>query len=133
MNQEILYLVDEKGAIQSVQLSYALWKEVEDLVRQKCAKKAEDTLTQKEGPLKDFAQLMEYWDFPYPYSPKVSCPHCQAHTDDWQRDQSAPFLLTNATLGGLVVFHCKACGTTIRQKHFTDHVAYEHTTPQTKR
>ena len=125
---DLNYLVDEKGRIQVVQLSAELWSKVESLVKPFLEKK-DTTLKQKQGPINDFKTLMQFWDFSYPYTPGVDCPHCGAKTDDWMGDKDHKFILTNANLGGLLVFHCTKCGTTIRQKHFKDHVAYEHSVP----
>ena len=129
--KNIRYLVDEKGTIEAVQLSAKDWAKVEKLVL-RVLDENESKLTQKQGPLNDFKTLMEYWDFSYPYSPEVTCPHCGAATEDWRKDSEHIFILTNANLGGLLVFHCSRCGTTIRQKHFKDHISYEHTVPQKK-
>ena len=129
MNTELLYIVDDKGAVKAVQIGYDLWKRIEDRVRPLLKSDEPKELVQKDRPLRDFATLMQYWDFPYPYSPRVVCPHCQASTEDWQNDVSKPFILKNASLGGLIVFQCRSCGTNIRHKFFKDHVCYEHTTP----
>lgn len=130
MNKKnILYLVDENGSIQSVQIAYDFWKKIEKVIQPYLEQK-EQAPVQQQGPLNDFKTLMEYWDFKYPYSPKVHCPHCEASTDDWQNDVQHTFILTNANLGGLLVFHCTKCGTTIRHKHFYDHVSIEHTVVQ---
>ncbi|MBQ7456595.1 MAG: hypothetical protein IJS54_03170 [Desulfovibrio sp.] len=130
MNTNLLYVVDDKGAIQYVQIAKDLWEKMEPLVKPLLSAKDASELKQQERPLADFKTLMEYWDFSYPYTPNVECPCCQAKTDDWRNDPKERFLLTNATLGGLLVFHCKTCGTTIRHKYFKDHVCYEHTTPK---
>ena len=66
----------------------------------------------------DFERLLQFWDFRYPYSPEVTCPRCGAHTADWRNDPAHPFHLTTANLGGLLVFRCKSCQSTVRQKHF---------------
>ena len=76
-------------------------------------------------PVADFERLLQFWDFRYPYSPEVTCPHCGAHTADWRNDPAHPFHLTTANLGGLLVFRCKSCQSTVRQKHFRDHMAVE--------
>ena len=125
--QEIHFLVTSDGEIQAVQIPYKLWKNIEPVVRPYLEEKKDDVLVQKQGPLNDFKTLMQYWDFSYPYSPHVKCPHCGAETNDWMDKQGDQFILTNANLGGLLVFHCQKCGTTIRHKHFKDHIAYEHT------
>ncbi|MBQ7608008.1 MAG: hypothetical protein IJU76_08585 [Desulfovibrionaceae bacterium] len=129
MNAGLLYIVDDQGTIQAVQIQYDLWKKIEDKVLPLLKNKETKELTQREAPLKDFSTLMQHWDFPYPYSPKVICPKCQASTEDWQNDPNQSFILKNASLGGLLVFQCRSCGTTIRHKFFKDHVCYEHTTP----
>ena len=126
MDEKILFVRDSAGEIRFVQIPYELWCKVEKDFRPQTEKK-EEKLKQQQGPLNDFKTLMEYWDFSYPYSPEVRCPHCGASTDDWRLDKNHTFVLTNASLGGLVVYHCTKCGTTIRHKHFKDHVSYEHT------
>ena len=54
-----------------------------------------------------------------------TCPQCGAHTADWRNAPAHPFHLTTANLGGLLVFRCKRCQSTVRQKHFRDHMAVE--------
>lgn len=114
--------------IQGVQLSAELWKKAEKVVLP-LLEEPESQELQREGPLKDFQTLMEYWDFTYPYSPRVRCPHCGASCEDWRTDEKHTFILNTANLGGLLVFHCTRCGTTIRHKHFKDHMSIEHTIP----
>ena len=130
---EINFLVKKNGEIQAVQIPYDLWEKIEPLIRSKLDEKKDDNkLVQKQGPLDDFKTLMQFWNFSYPYHPDVQCPNCGAATKDWMDKQGDQFILTNANLGGLLVFHCQKCGTTIRQKHFTDHIAYEHSVPHEK-
>ncbi|MDD7478117.1 MAG: hypothetical protein PUK52_10210 [Desulfovibrio sp.] len=81
----------------------------------------------KSEPLDDFRRFMDSWDFPYEYSPAVKCPVCGSETEDWRTDPFHPFLLSNANMGGLLVFHCTQCGSTIRQKHFKDKMVTEFT------
>lgn len=128
---QIFYLTDASGQLHAVQLSAALWKKVEHLIEpflkdSPIPKLAAET----PEPLESFAEFLQFWDFVYPYSPAVSCPHCGQSAEDWRSEPGHPFVLVNANLGGLLVFHCKNCQTTIRQKHFRDHVALEHNTPQ---
>ncbi len=128
---DLRYVTDAKGNVEAVQLSYKFWEQIEPKVRShiKC-QPADEPLVQAEAPLKGFDQLLQFWDFKYPYTPDVACPHCGAKTDDWRTDAAQPFLLTNANIGGLMVFLCKCCRTTVRKKHFHRHVAVEHTTPK---
>lgn len=128
---QIFYLSDAAGHLHAVQLSAALWKKVEHLV-QPFAQDPHDAKLPAEPPepLESFAEFLQFWDFAYPYSPAVRCPHCGQAAEDWRAAPGHPFVLVNANLGGLLVFHCKNCQTTIRQKHFRDHVALEHTTPR---
>ena len=123
MSSEISYIVTSKGDILSVVVPYDLWQRLEPEAQKLIAASEQPAL--KPEPLADFETLMEYWDFRYPYSPAVTCPACGKSTDDWRNDPEHPFWLTNATIGGLLVFHCQHCGATVRQKHFTDHVAIE--------
>ncbi len=126
----ILYLVNLQGHPHAVQLSMELWSLVEDHV-----KKVANTLQSqndpfaKEQPLSDLQELKDYWDFTYPYEPSMHCDACGAATSDWENDASHPFHLSNANIGGLLVFQCK-CGATVRKKHFHRKVAYECTPKQ---
>ena len=123
--QHIWYVKDAQDNICGVQLSASLW----ELARPGVEKALAHLLPPEESaePLDDFRQFLEYWDFKYPYDPAVRCPHCGAETSDWRTDPEHPFHLTTANLGGLLVFRCVRCRTTIRQKHFRDHRALEHT------
>ncbi|MBD5538641.1 MAG: hypothetical protein HDQ94_01375 [Desulfovibrio sp.] len=129
MNEQILYLTDERGNIVAVQLPVALWERVKDALPADGTPSPAGVNAAAE-PLEGFEDFLRYWDFRYPYDPAVSCPHCGAHVADWRTAPGHPFQLANANLGGLLVFHCKGCGATIRQKHFRDHVALE-STPRT--
>ncbi|MDO5484637.1 MAG: hypothetical protein Q4F27_06970 [Desulfovibrionaceae bacterium] len=122
------YVTDTEGHIQAVQIPWEVWQKIEPRASALLSSAAgRDTLPPE--PLADFEDFLKYWDFRYPYSPAVSCPHCGTACEDWRNAPEHPFHLTNANLGGLLVFRCKACGCTIRQKHFRDHVAHEHTGP----
>ncbi len=128
--KHVLYLVDTTGHIEGVQLTPELWAMVEKYVQARAADlNGENDPLQRPEALDDFKEFMDVWDFKYPYDPAVTCPHCGTHTADWQQDPAHPFHLKNANLGGLLVFHCKHCGATVRLKHFRDHVATECTPP----
>lgn len=81
-------------------------------------------------PLGDFRKFMEFFDCPYEYQGTVRCPNCGKETEDWRTDPKHSFSLSNANLGGLLVFQCSGCGGTIRQKHFQDGVVVEFTPSQ---
>lgn len=113
--------------------AYILSREMWELTRYDL-KAGERELFYKHGgvppeSLKEFRGFLEHWDYDYSYSGAVSCPVCQNSTTDWRTDPLHPFLLSNANQGGLLVFQCTHCGTTIRQKHFKDEVVCEHTLP----
>lgn len=123
------YLKGADGEPVFVVLPIALWKAVESQIVPLLGKAdtSAPMLSQSPQALRGFEELMQYWDFRYPYVPEVRCPSCGKTTLDWRHDADSPFILTNANIGGLLVFHCRACGSTIRQKYFPDHVAFEHT------
>ncbi len=116
--EHILYLVTKGGNIESVQLSAELWSKVEKHVLT-IAKNfsTEDDPFLKPEPLDALQELKTYWDFTYPYEASLNCESCGIATNDFENDQSHPFHLTNANIGGLLVFQCR-CGATIRKKHF---------------
>ncbi|MBQ3060019.1 MAG: hypothetical protein IJD16_06870 [Desulfovibrio sp.] len=122
------YVTDSEGHILAVQLPWELWKKIEPAARPVLDVAAPSKALPPE-PMTDFEEFLQYWDFRYPYDPAVSCPHCGKQCDDWREAADHPFHLTNANVGGLLVFRCKSCGCTIRYKHFRDHVAHEHTPP----
>ncbi len=79
--------------------------------------------------LREFRSFLENWEAEYEYSGAVTCPACGRATGDWRTDPEHSFVLSNANAGGLLVFQCRGCGATIRQKHFEDEVVVEHTLP----
>ncbi|MDR3362852.1 MAG: hypothetical protein LBO64_08455 [Desulfovibrio sp.] len=122
--QGICYVCDDKGRTLAVQVPLDIWRQIEPLARSVlCGKPA---VAETPEPIQAFDEFLQHWDFRYPYSPAVVCPVCNASTQDWRIGDARPFRLVNANFGGLLVFRCKQCDTTIRQKHFRDHVALEH-------
>lgn len=122
MQQNILYLTDENGNLKAVQISVDLWNKLKHFLP-----KTENSTSHEhvESDMEAFEQFLQYWDFSYPYSPSLTCPKCHISTSDWRNDPEKPFVLANANFGGLLVFHCQACGAIIKQMHFKDHVATE--------
>ncbi len=123
--KSILYLVTKDGHIEGVQLSAELWSKVEKYVTEVANSSIErsDPFL-KDQPLSDLQDLKDCWDFTYPYEPTVECEACGVKTDDWENDEAHPFHLTNANIGGLLVFQCR-CGATIRKKHFHRKFVFE--------
>ena len=122
-----LFLTDAEGQRIAVQIPYDIWESLAPYAARlhAASSASEEQTPQVPEPLGAFDELMQYWDFRYPYSPAVSCPNCGAAAEDWRTGEERPFRLNNANLGGLLVFRCCHCNATIRQKHFRDHVAFE--------
>lgn len=126
LSNHIHCFTNAQGELESVHLSPALWERVKNRVL--AAEQSlllADNPDEKPEPLAAVEELKNYWDFSYPYSPDVRCNHCGAATMDWENDPRHPFHLNNANFAGLIVFRCKNCGSTVRKKHFKNHVAFE--------
>ncbi|MDR2056048.1 MAG: hypothetical protein LBQ10_09315 [Desulfovibrio sp.] len=126
-----LFLTDAEGRCVAVQIPYAFWEQIKEhaVPRRSAMSPNPGPSPHPAEPLEAFAEFLRYWDFRYSYSPAVCCPQCGMAVKDWRSGDDRPFRLTNANLGGLLVFRCRNCNTTIRQKHFRDHVAFECTPP----
>lgn len=122
-------LYDRNGNLHGVLLSPEIWelagKKISMILDQ-----AQETITPEihQEPLEDWQTFKDYWDFKYPFSTKVRCKSCGAETENWQEDTPRKFRLTNASLSGLLVFHCNKCDGTVRKKHFKDHICFEAST-----
>lgn len=124
--KHVLYVVDAHAQCEAVQISPALWAVVEKHVLASASRLTggDDPFARPE-PLAALEELKAYWDFPFPYEPHVHCDACHVKTDNWEADPAHPFHLVNANLGGLLVFRCRSCRSTIRKKHFRDHIVFE--------
>lgn len=112
---DILHLHDSEGSLKGVFISASLWKKLEPLLN---SFQQTQTINTSSNVTKEFSNFLQCWDFRYPYDPGVVCPNCQTAVQDWQKDNT--FILHTANIGGLLVFKCSVCGSTIRQKHFKD-------------
>lgn len=121
MPEDILYIHDGSGKLVAVQIPAAVWEKLEPAAMAKSAP------ARRQADISVFDEFMSAWDLRYGYKPCVECPHCHAGTADWRED--AQFILVNANIGGLLVFECRNCGATIRQKYFRDHMVSEFTPP----
>lgn len=124
-----LPLYDKKGSLYAVMLSAELWQRLKNRLEPQIIAMLEkmEPSVEKSEPLHEWEELKQYWDFKYPINTEVECGNCGAKTQDWEHDESKPFLLKGANIGGLAVFECKACGAIVRKKHFKDHICYEFT------
>ena len=118
-------LFNDQAEPVGVHINAALWVQVQDAVlpmlREACAESPEPEPEFPE-PLKDWNDLLAYWDLPYPLEPTVACEACGAQTDDWQADDPRKFRLKAANFGGLVTFECQQCRARISKNHFKDGV-----------
>lgn len=130
MNKNIFQILDQDGNLVAIQVPVEIipesfWQKIAPGIKRP-QKDPGEAKAEKPEPIEAFEEFLQYWNFRYQYSPAVTCPNCQTKTENWREDPAHPFRLANANFGGLLVFHCKNCGATIRQKHFRDHVAFEY-------
>lgn len=125
-SDHFLPLYDKKGNLYAVMLGAELWARgstaLEPII-QRLLEEIEPS--EYPEPFEQWDEFKVYWDFKYPYCADVLCNNCGARTEDWLHDPAKPFRLKSAQLGGLAVFHCVACGATVRKKHFKDHMCFE--------
>ena len=76
-------------------------------------------------PIEDWELFKKCWDFKYPYDFSVKCEICGNETQNWEQDEEKKFLLTAASVSGLVSFKCLKCGSKIVKKHFKDKIVSE--------
>lgn len=125
-SDHVLPLYDKSGKLHVVMLSAELWKRSRHLIEPLIEKEEHEAQSPvRPEPLHEWEDFKTYWDFAYPLCADVQCGNCGASTTDWLEDKQKPFRLKSAQLGGLVVFHCNACGATVRKKHFKDHMCFE--------
>lgn len=127
MSDNLLYLHDAAGKLMAVQIPATLWQKLAPTIANLTETSCETDKPATQHDLQGFSDFMNAWDFRYAYAPTVTCPNCQNHTDDWQSNNA--FILLNANIGGLLVFHCQKCQATVRLKYYKDHVASEFSPP----
>lgn len=115
---------DEKGNLQAVLISAALWERVRNYLPEVDDEKKQVPREFPE-PLNDWEQLKDYWDFQYPVCTDVVCDNCGNATSDWENDTPRKFKLRAANIGGQVGFECTSCGARVLKRHFKDHMAFE--------
>ncbi len=123
MSEHITKLYDVGGGLIGVLLSPQAWKAAEPHLSD-LASDAEPPSEPVEN-LADWESLVSCWDFPYPVDTDVTCQACGAETADFQADDPRKFLLTAASLSGLVAFYCRNCKAKIIKRHFKDEIVSE--------
>ncbi len=127
-SDHFLPLFDESGNLYAVMLSADLWGRGRHRLEPYIRTLLKDLEPEdRPEPLHEWKEFQSFWDFKYPLTADVQCGNCGAFSEDWEHDPQKNFRLKSAQLGGLVVFHCKACGATVRKKHFKDHYCFEFT------
>ena len=72
-NPLLLYVTVSNGNVVSVSMPWALWEKMEPKVRKLLEVEGKpQEITQAAGPLASFDELMQFWDFKYPYCPSVT-------------------------------------------------------------
>jgi hypothetical protein len=126
--KDLIYeLFDKKGKFLGVFIEKKLWEKIEKEVYtllEKGNKPSEKILDYKE-PIEDWELFKKCWDFKYPYDFSVKCEICGNETQNWEQDEEKKFLLTAASVSGLVSFKCLKCGSKIVKKHFKDKIVSE--------
>lgn len=118
--ERILKIFDAAGNLRGVILPPDIWQDLEAVLG-----KAAVSKDKSQEDFSGFKDLMQAWNFRYPYDPSVKC-QCGSCTTDWRSGEPRLFKLVTANLGGLLVFHCASCGRTVRQKYFKDHMVVEY-------
>jgi hypothetical protein len=124
LQNHLTTLYNNKGELQSVQLSPELWSKVEHEVLPILQRAFPEKRVRPE-PVNDWCMLKEYWDFQYPVDASVHCDICGCDTHDWEHDDPRKFKLLACNLGGLVRFECEQCHARIMKRHFKTHIAVE--------
>ena len=123
MSEHVTKLYDADGSLIGVLLSPEAWKAAEPALRGEFALQEADPEPKEQ--LKDWETLKSFWDFPYPVDTDVTCEACGGATRDFQADDPRKFLLTAASLSGLVSFYCRGCKAKIIKRHFKDKIVSE--------
>lgn len=121
----LITLFNNKGELQSVQISPELWRKVEHEIMPILRRAFPEKAAERPEPLEDWRTLKDYWDFQYPIDASVSCEVCGASTEDWEHDDPRKFKLLACNLGGHCRFECLQCHARIIKRHFKSHIAVE--------
>lgn len=125
-DSHIVPLYTKEGTLHGILLSPEIWERAGSRLTPILEQTIEAMYpTQHEEPMEDWQMFKDYWDFKYPFNAEVECQCCGAKVDDWEHDPEKTFRLKNASLSGLLVFHCNKCNASVRKKHFKDHICYE--------
>lgn len=121
-------LFDADGQTVGLHFSPDLWQQVEADVLPILQAACGETPGEEEPPpepMRDWDDLVAYWDFPYPVERSVECGECGAATEDWQADDPRKFRLKACNFGGLVSFQCQSCKARVTKRHFKDGITFD--------
>ncbi|MFO7817684.1 MAG: hypothetical protein ACQES5_00785 [Thermodesulfobacteriota bacterium] len=131
--EPIQYLYDSENNFLGVILSSDLWERAKFDLQPHIAAinagnedKADQSSVLQNEPIDDWDRFLQFWDFRYPQENGVICNACGNSTDDWVADEPRKFYLKAANIGGLVAFHCCACGARVLKRHFKDGVHFDY-------
>lgn len=116
-------LFDDKGTLIGVALSPEAWEVAQKAVMGKFATESEKPM--RPEPVREWENLLDYWDFPYDPDYDVHCEHCGSKTENWKDDSPRKFRLSSANLAGLVSFQCQQCESKVVKRHFKDEITSE--------
>ncbi len=128
----VIDIYDRKGRLLGIFIDARLWERIGKELSGVIAKALEEIEKKGEGkpedfkePLEDWEVFKKCWDFNYPYDFSVRCDICGNKTSNWEKDREKKFLLTAASVSGLVSFRCMKCRAKIVKKHFKDKITFE--------
>ena len=125
----VIDIYDRKGRLRGIFIDARLWevvgKEVSSIIAKALEGMEGDKEEELKEPLEDWELFKKCWDFNYPYDFSVRCDICGNETSNWEEDKEKKFILTAASVSGLVSFRCMKCKAKIVKKHFKDKMTFE--------
>jgi len=125
MSDHVTKLYDAQGTLVAVLLSPQAYEASRSALADFLPEQDPGLPPEPDERLSDWENLKNYWDFPYPVDTDVLCESCDSRTMDFLADDPRKFLLTAASLSGLVTFYCRQCKAKIIKRHFKDEITSE--------
>ncbi len=125
----VIDIYDRKGRLLGIFIDSRLWevvgREVSSIIARALKEMEVEEEKEFKEPLEDWEMFKRCWDFNYPYDFSVRCDICGNKTSNWEEDKEKKFILTAASVSGLVSFRCAKCKAKIVKKHFKDKMTFE--------